>query len=174
MFSSIAKNPNIYQDRLAGQTWENLTKKTRSAGGIHGIKPYVHSDCDGDRRYTGDDLVRWVAHCAFGSIMRLHGNDHRPWTYDDDIEADVRSYLKARARLAPSLIAAGHRATTTSFPPVARGDFYWPAHAPAAASNTQCVFLYSILVAPTDTVCYERSGSPDTETNGGLCDPAAG
>lgn len=106
--------------------------------------------------------------------MRLHGNDHRPWTYDDDIEADVRSYLKARARLAPSLIAAGHRATATAFPPVARGDFYWPEHAPAAASNTQYVFLDSVLVAPMDTVCYERSGSPDTETNGGLCDPAAG
>lgn len=25
-----------------------------------------------------------------------------------------------------------------------------------------------------DTLCSERSGSPDTETNGGLCDPAAG
>jgi hypothetical protein len=135
---------------------------------------YVHSDCGGDHRYTGGDLVRWVAHCAFGSIMRLHGNDHRPWSYDDEIEADIRHYLLTRARLAPSLIAAGHRATTTAFPPVARADFYWPEHAPAAASNSQYVFLDSVLVAPMDTVCYERSGSPDTETNGGACDPAAG
>lgn len=143
-------------------------------GGMHGFKPYVHSDCGGDHRYTGADLVRWVAHCAFGSIMRLHGNDHRPWTYDNEIEADVRSYLLARARLAPSLIAAGHKATSTAFPPVARGDFYWPEHGPLAASNTQYIFLDSLLVAPMDTVCYERSGSPDTETNGGICDPAAG
>lgn len=105
--------------------------------------------------------------------MRLHGNDHRPWSYDDETEADIQHYLLARARLAPSLIAAGHRATKTAFPPVARADFYWPEHAPAASSNSQYVFLDSVLVAPMDTVCYERSGSPDTETNGGACDPAA-
>ena len=88
----------------------------------------------------------------------------------------MRSYLNMRAKLAPSLIAAGHRATLTAFPPVARGDFYWPEHPAAdeAASNTQYIFLEDILVAPMDTLCSERSGSPDTETNGGVCDPAAG
>lgn len=123
---------------------------------------------------SGGDLVRWVAHCAFGSIMRLHGNDHRPWGYDDGIENDIRNYLLARARLAPSLIAAGHRATRTAFPPVARADFYWPEYAPLSSTNTQYIFLDSVLVAPMDTLCEERSGSPDTETNGGRCDPAAG
>ena len=122
--------------------WVDLmgSVNTQVDGGIHGFKPYVHSDCGGDHRYTGGDLIRWVAHCSFGSIMRLHGNDHRPWVYDDTIEADVRSYLNMRAKLAPSLIAAGHRATLTAFPPVARGDFYWPEH-PEAASNTQVPFV---------------------------------
>ena len=60
--------------------WVDLmgSVNTQVDGGIHGFKPYVHSDCGGDHRYTGGDLVRWVAHCSFGSIMRLHGNDHRP------------------------------------------------------------------------------------------------
>eukprot|EP01052_Picozoa_sp_SAG31_P010296 SAG31_NODE_560_length_14088_cov_10.467010_5_plen_223_part_00 len=32
------------------------------------------SDCGGDYRpHTGGDLLRWTAHCAFGSILRFHG-----------------------------------------------------------------------------------------------------
>ena len=152
--------------------WVDLmgSVNTMVDGGIHGFKPYVHSDCGGDHRYTGGDLVRWVAHCSFGSIMRLHGNDHRPWSYDSGVEDDVREYLRARARLAPSLIAAGHRATLTAFPPVARGDFYWPDHAPDSADNSQYIFLDDLLVAPMDTVCLERSGSPDTSTSNSPCD----
>jgi len=37
----------------------------------------VHSDCGGDYSSTADDLLRWTAHCAFGTILRFHGADHR-------------------------------------------------------------------------------------------------
>lgn len=47
--------------------------------GVHGFKAYVHSDCGGDYRpKEGGDLLRWTAHCAFGTIHRFHGSDHRP------------------------------------------------------------------------------------------------
>ena len=99
-----------------------------------------------DRRGSGGDLLRWTAHCAFGSIHRFHGSDHRPWTYGNHTEDVIRSYLKMRYALMPSLIAAGQVATETAFPLVARGDFYWPDHA-NATSNHQYVkfrqyFLY--------------------------------
>ena len=36
--------------------------------GVHDFKPYVHSDCGGDYRpKQGGDLLRWTAHCVFGT-----------------------------------------------------------------------------------------------------------
>lgn len=116
--------------------------------GVHGFKPFVHSDCGGDYRASGGDLLRWTAHCAFGTILRFHGEDHRPWSYGEHVTATIRKYLRARYKLMPSLIAAGRRATQTGFPLAARGDLYWPNLSPAAASNQQYIFLDDILVAP--------------------------
>jgi hypothetical protein len=115
--------------------------------GVHDFKPFVHSDCGGDYRGTGGDLLRWTAHCAFGTILRFHGNDHRPWTYDAHIESVIGSYLDMRYKLIPSLIAAGQAATTAGFPIVARGDLFWPTHT-EAANNTQYIHLNDTLVAP--------------------------
>jgi len=52
-----------------------------------------------------------------------------------------------RYKLIPSLIAAGHAATTAGFPIVARGDLFWPTHT-EAANNTQYIHLNDTLVAP--------------------------
>ena len=115
--------------------------------GLYDFKPYVHSDCGGDYHpKTGGDLLRWTGHCAFGSIFRYHGSDHRPWTYDNHTEDVIRSYLNMRYKQLPSLISAGHNAAQTAFPIVARCDFYWDA--PEATSNHQYVFLNDTLVAP--------------------------
>ena len=92
-------------------------------------------------------MLRWTAHCAFGSIHRFHGNDHRPWSYDNHTEDVVRDYLKTRYKLAPSLIAAGHHSTETGFPFVTRADLFWPEQ-PDANDNTQYIFLNDTLVAP--------------------------
>jgi len=116
--------------------------------GVYDLKPFVHSDCGGDKRGTAGDLLRWTAHCTFGTIVRFHGADHRPWTYGPEAEGVIRSYLQIRYRLAPSLIAAGRRATETGFPLVARCDLYWPEHRQHSASNHQYVFLEDLLVAP--------------------------
>jgi hypothetical protein len=168
--------------------WVDLMASVQSMvdAGLHHFKPYVHSDCGGngpnhrdnrDHEYPGAayDQVRWSAHCAFGSILRFHGDDHRPWSYPNSpgtsknfrtqsnrttnvAEDAIRRYLAARYRLMPSLIAAGQRATETSLPPVARGDFFWPEHADSARSD-QYIFLQDILVAPMNTQCQERSNA---------------
>ena len=116
-------------------------------GGVHGFKPFVHSDCGGDYRGNAGDLLRWTAHCTFGSILRFHGNDHRPWTYGPEVEATIKSYLDMRYRLMPSLVAGGQRATADGTPLVARCDLTWPEH-PEAASNLQYLHLRDTLVAP--------------------------
>ena len=68
---------------------------TASAAFPAGFKPYVHSDCGGDYRSAdGGDLLRWVAHCTMGTILRLHGADHRPWTYGAQVEDQLRSWLQ--------------------------------------------------------------------------------
>ena len=90
---------------------------------------------------------RWTAHCAFGTIHRFHGSDHRPWSYDNHTEDVIRSYLDMRYKLLPTFIAAGHQAAATAFPLVARCDLYWPAH-PEASSNHQYIHLNDSLVAP--------------------------
>eukprot|EP00929_Paragymnodinium_shiwhaense_P061784 TRINITY_DN30879_c0_g1_i1.p1 TRINITY_DN30879_c0_g1~~TRINITY_DN30879_c0_g1_i1.p1 ORF type:complete len:772 (-),score=157.04 TRINITY_DN30879_c0_g1_i1:278-2593(-) len=115
--------------------------------GVHDFKPFVHSDCGGDYRGSAGDMLRWTAHCAFGSITRFHGSDHRPWSYDEHTLEVVRQYLQVRYRLLPSLIAAGHRATETGFPFVARGDLYWP-DVQNSSTNLQYIFLDDLLVAP--------------------------
>eukprot|EP01051_Picozoa_sp_SAG22_P015780 SAG22_NODE_2118_length_2984_cov_2.031196_2_plen_235_part_00 len=78
------------------------------------------------------DLLRWTAHCAFGTIFRYHGGDHRPWQFEEKslgVVATIRRYLQARYKLAPSLIAAGMHATATGFPAVVtRCDLFWPEH----------------------------------------------
>ena len=116
--------------------------------GVHGFKTYVHSDCGGDYRpHTGGDLLRWTAHCAFSTIHRFHGDDHRPWGYDTHTEDVIRSYLTARYKLVPSLIAAGEHAATTGYPFVTRCDMIWSEHN-ESASNNQYIFLNDTLVAP--------------------------
>eukprot|EP01062_Namystynia_karyoxenos_P067703 TRINITY_DN6172_c0_g1_i1.p1 TRINITY_DN6172_c0_g1~~TRINITY_DN6172_c0_g1_i1.p1 ORF type:complete len:851 (+),score=211.04 TRINITY_DN6172_c0_g1_i1:93-2555(+) len=118
--------------------------------GIHGFKPYVHSDCGGDYRGSAGDLMRWVAHSALGTVLRFHGTlgaDHRPWTYDNHTVGVVRQYLQMRYRLAPSLIAAGRETARTAFPFVARCDLFWPEHA-ESRSNEQYIFLEDTLIAP--------------------------
>jgi alpha-glucosidase (family GH31 glycosyl hydrolase) len=96
-------------------------------------------------------LVRWTAHCAFGTIHRFHGAAHQPWSYesiDNTTEDIIRSYLKMRYKLMPSFIAAGHQASITGgFPLVARCDLYWPQF-PEASSNHQYIHLNETLVAP--------------------------
>jgi hypothetical protein len=118
--------------------------------GVYDFKPYVHSDCGGDYRgKVGGDLVRWAAHCSFGTILRFHGSDHRPWSYDNHTEDSIRSYITMRYKLIPSLISAGHSATFAAFPIVARCDIFWPEHgSDGASSNHQYMFLNDTLVAP--------------------------
>merc|ERR1711871_775339 len=116
--------------------------------GVHDFKAYVHSDCGGDYRPNrGGDLLRWTAHCAFGSIHRFHGADHRPWTYTTEVEDTIRSYLNVRYKMIPSIIAAGQEAAATGMPLVQRGDLFWPTTA-GADDNTQYIFLKDTLVAP--------------------------
>lgn len=121
--------------------------ETMVDSGLHGFKPFVHADCGGDYRGSSGDLMRWTAHCAFGSVLRFHGDDHRAWTYDDHTVDVVRSYLNMRYKLVPSLIAAGQKASDTGAPLVARGDFFWPEH-PESRSHHQYIFLEDLLVAP--------------------------
>lgn len=115
--------------------------------GVHGFKPYVHSDCGGDYSGSAGDLIRWTAHCALGSITRFHGSDHRPWRFGPEVEATIRGYLEMRYTLLPSLIAAGRRATSDGTPLAQRCDLLWP-HLRQARSNSQYIWLQDILVAP--------------------------
>jgi len=122
--------------------------QTMVDSGIYGLKPFVHSDCGGDYRGGEGDLLRWTAHCAFGSVLRFHGQDHRAWTYNSNQTVDVvRSYLRARYKLLPSLIAAGAKVTETGIPFVARGDLFWPDYT-ESKTNTQYIFLEDLLIAP--------------------------
>lgn len=117
--------------------------------GLYDFKPYVHSDCGGDYRpKQAGDLVRWTEHCTFGTVFRYHGSQHQPWSYDTHTEDVIRTYLNTRYSFLPSLIAAAHVAALTAFPLVARGDIFWPEHAPQSADNHQYLFLNDTLVAP--------------------------
>jgi len=115
--------------------------------GLYDFKPYVHSDCGGDYRSTGNDLIRWTEHCTFGTIFRYHGDAHQPWSFDAHTEDTIRSYLNMRYSFIPGLIAGSHTAALTGFPLVARCDLFWPEHA-EARDNHQYLFLNDTLVAP--------------------------
>ena len=78
-----------------------------------------------------------------------------PWKFGEESEGVIRSYINARYKLMPSLIAAGQHATRTGLPLAARCDTIWPEHAATGAANaTQYIFLQDTLVAPiwTDAV----------------------
>ena len=93
----------------------------------------------------GGDLLRWAAHCVFGTILRFHGGEHQPWSYDTATEDVIRQYLNARYKLMPSFIAAGVQASQTGFPLVVRCDLFWPEHS-EASSNEQYVHLNETLI----------------------------
>lgn len=141
--------------------------------GLHDFKPYVHSDCGGDRSPQNPDrhpssgsLMRWTAHCAFGTIFRYHGTDHRLWLYPEQTQTVVRDYLNMRYRLMPSIIAAGHDASISGFPLVARCDMLWPELAEqGSASNHQYVFLQNTLVAPIVNDNEANGHEPVHQTN---------
>ena len=137
--------------------------ETMVDAGLYDLKPFVHSDCGGDIgnavRGTAGNLIRWTAHCAYGSILRFHGGDHRAWNYNTSTVDTLRAYLDARYRLMPSFIAAGQAASRTGLPLAARGDFFWPEHA-ESSTNHQYLLFEDILVAPIwDTVNNESSRS---------------
>jgi hypothetical protein len=122
------------------------------ASGVHAMKSYVHSDCGDDDVTHGDvALLRWTAHCALGTILRFHGADHRPWKFstatNTSTEDFIRQYLDMRYKLMPSIIAAGHQATETTFPLAVRLDLFWPENA-SASDNSSYLFLNDTLVAP--------------------------
>lgn len=133
--------------------------RTMVDSGMHDFKPYVDTNCGGvGWGFPGDwlasaptsagDSIRWASHCAFGTILRFAGGEHQPWMHGAHVEDTVRLYLQARYRLMPTILGAGTKATRTAFPLVARGDFYWPEHAPSSADSNQYVFLDDLLVAP--------------------------
>eukprot|EP00927_Polykrikos_kofoidii_P047963 TRINITY_DN42226_c0_g1_i1.p1 TRINITY_DN42226_c0_g1~~TRINITY_DN42226_c0_g1_i1.p1 ORF type:complete len:936 (-),score=72.86 TRINITY_DN42226_c0_g1_i1:113-2854(-) len=134
--------------------------------GLHSFKPYVHSDCGGDYGQThanpndiesAGGLLRWTGHCAYGSILRFHGADHRVWHYDQATQTAFRKYLVARHRLIPTILSAAQRTTETGHPLVARLDMEWPQY-PESRSNSQYLFLDDILVAPIfDSTITSRS-----------------
>merc|ERR1719230_1939099 len=94
---------------------------------LYDMKPFVHSDCGGDYRgKVGGDLVRWAAHCVFGTILRFHGNNHKPWSYDNGTTSAIKSYLRMRYNLLPTILAGGMEATRSAFPIAARADLFWP------------------------------------------------
>lgn len=123
---------------------------------MHDFKPFVHSDCGGDYTKNGGDLLRWTAHCVFGTILRYHGADHRPWKYGAQIESRIRQYLQTRYKLAPALLAAGQHATQTGMPYVARCDLFWPEYREPhaiAPSGRNC----SVALPRTDVKQAERT-----------------
>jgi len=131
--------------------------QTMVNAGVHDLKPFLHSDCGGDYRGPAGDYLRWAAQCVYGSILRFHGDDHRPWTYTEEVEGTIRGLLQTRYKLLPSLIAAGAKATQTGEPYVARCDLHWPEHAPASASWDQYLFLDDFLVAPIFNTTHNAS-----------------
>eukprot|EP00928_Gymnodinium_smaydae_P034068 TRINITY_DN24225_c0_g1_i1.p1 TRINITY_DN24225_c0_g1~~TRINITY_DN24225_c0_g1_i1.p1 ORF type:complete len:880 (-),score=38.86 TRINITY_DN24225_c0_g1_i1:6-2645(-) len=166
--------------------WVDLYGSVESMvnSGVHSFMPFVHSDFGGDHKpQSAADLFRWYSHCSFGTIMRIHdaGGDnaagrkcdgphcgsHLPWSYGPDVEEIIRSFLQARYRLVPSLIAGGQRASQTGFPLVARCDFFWPEHVPNSASSRQYVFLEDVLVAPLNLTCWERAAPDCGKTEAG-------
>jgi hypothetical protein len=123
---------------------------------VHDLRPYVHSDC-GAGETNATAVLRWTAHCVLGTILRFHGADHSPWLFDNETQAVMRSYLRMRYALAPSLIAAGRTTQRRGLPLAARCDLFWPEHKPAR-SNTQYVSTFAdALVAPLNETQTSRT-----------------
>lgn len=123
------------------------------------LKPYVHPDCSGHHgsedhgeTYPPEVYARWVQFCSLGSIMRIHSdpNGHRqPWLFGNETEDVVRTFLKLRRSLSPTLVAAGQRASVDGTPLVRRLDLEWPEE-PNATRNDQFLLGDDTLVAPID------------------------
>merc|ERR1712048_1158504 len=83
--------------------------------------------------------LRWTGHCAYGSILRFHGADHRVWKFNEATQTAFRNYLTARHKLIPSIKSAAQKAAETGHPLVARLDLFWPEHK-ESSSNWQYLF----------------------------------
>ena len=134
---------------------------------VHDFRAYVHSDCGGHgptcddeskpcSHPTDDALLRWTAHCVFGTIARFHQGDHRFWLRKESTQQSARNYLNLRHKLSPSLISWGSTVQEQGFPLTARLDLLWPTY-DEANDPTQYLHLNSTLVAPLEETETTRS-----------------
>ena len=142
---------------------------------VHDMRAFVHSDCGGHGLCkttapkvkgrpppppeenepcvlpTDATLLRWTAHCVFGTVVRFHQGDHRFWLRSDTVQDTGRLYLDMRYKLAPSLVAAGRLVQKAGFPLTARCDLIWPHQPhPEAKDPSQYLHLNATLVAPLE------------------------
>eukprot|EP00039_Didymoeca_costata_P024413 m.10222 g.10222 ORF g.10222 m.10222 type:complete len:875 (-) comp4226_c0_seq1:67-2691(-) len=122
--------------------------------GVRSFMPYTHSDCGSN---DARENILWTQHCALGSIFRYHG-EYQPWRWGTELENTIRSYLKMRYKLMPTIISAGKTISDTAFPMVARGDLFWPQEHDAS-TNMQYIFLNDTLVAPCISVSAQNTTS---------------
>lgn len=129
----------------------------RAVNGGLALQPYVAADCGGHygRPHVQESsslFVRWVQFCALSPILRFHSNaccDKRPWAWGEVALGVIRTFLRLRRALRPTLVAAGRRATADGTPLVRRLDLEWPDLAAEGAARTDQYLLGDdLLVAP--------------------------
>lgn len=101
--------------------------------------------------------MRWTAHCVLGTILRFHGADHSPWRFDNATQGVIRSYLRMRYALAPSLISAGRTTQRNGLPLAARCDLFWPNYTSARRNDQYISTFADALVAPLAETQTNRS-----------------
>jgi alpha-D-xyloside xylohydrolase len=103
----------------------------------------------------GVTYVRWLQFGVFSSHLRAHGKQPRePWTYDQDVSAIARRYLKLRYRLLPYIYSQAVKATRTGLPLVKPLVLEYQDDPNTYHLDLQYLFGDDLLVAPV----FSRDG----------------
>ncbi len=124
-------------------------------GGVNGASPYMSSDLGGfwhNDTVTENHFIRWMQYGAFSPVTRVHStlsakNEHLPWSYGENAEAIVKSYLDMRYHLMPYYYMLARENYDTGMPLMRRLDFYYPEYE-EASDNSQYLIGRDLLVAP--------------------------
>lgn len=168
-YSGIQRYSSVWTgDNVASDEHMLLGVRLVNSMGISGI-PFTGPDVGGFAGEPSPELYqRWMSIGAFTPFFRVHSmigsKDREPWSFGEDVEANVKSILERRYQLLPYLYSSFFESSLSGMP-INRSLSINYTHDPYVyLQDYQNEFLFgpSILVAPvTSTQRYAKIYLPE-------------
>lgn len=168
-YSGIQRYSSVWTgDNVASDEHMLLGVRLVNSMGISGI-PFTGTDIGGFAGEPSPELYqRWMSIGAYTPFFRVHSmvgsKDREPWTFGEDVEANVKTILNRRYQMLPYLYSAFYESSQTGLPINRSLAIAYPHDRFIYLNDYQNQFLFgpSLLVAPVpSTQKYSKVYLPE-------------